>query len=135
LPGQLLNYDQETGDTLWFVTLPGSPSEPGWFGAPSGEIVPGSPVVFVPGPRDPPPPVHYGVGSGEGKGAAAFSELERYSRRIGASSSSSPKRTTPPYLADEPESRAFGRVSQGEPRGRMIHMRRRIIPVRQFPAV
>ena len=100
MPGNLLHYDQETGDTLWFVSLPGSPSEPGWFGAPGGEIVPGSPVVFVPGPRQPSQsvqlttPVHYGVGSGKGKGAAAFAELEAYSRRLGASSSASPTRTT-----------------------------------------
>jgi len=51
MPGQLIHYDQETGDTIWFVAVPGSPNEPGWFGAPSGEIIPGAPVVYVPGPR------------------------------------------------------------------------------------
>ena len=51
MPGQLIHYDQETGDTIWFIGVPGSPNEPGWFGAPGGELIPGSPVVYVPGYR------------------------------------------------------------------------------------
>ncbi len=139
MPGQLLHYDQDTGDTFWFITLPGSPAEPGWFGAPSGEIIPGSPVVFVPGPRDPRPPVHHGVGSGKGKGAAAFAELEAYSRRIGAPSGSSPTSTTPLILAGGPESHKSAswrsRVSQGTSSRKLRGRRRgrRIIPIRYFP--
>ena len=53
MPGQLLHHDPVTGDTLWFLNVPGTPNEPGWFGAPGGEISIGSPVVYVPGYRDP----------------------------------------------------------------------------------
>ena len=53
MPGQLIHYDQETGDTIWLVGVPGSPSEPGWFGAPAGELTFGAPVVYVPGYRPP----------------------------------------------------------------------------------
>ncbi len=87
MPGQLILYHQESGETVWLIMTPGSPNEPGRFGWYDDELQI-APVVYVPGSREPSSKSEITPysGSGKGKGALAFAELEAYSRRLGAPS-------------------------------------------------